>query len=121
MDIILSTVRSLFALVYLDDVIFFSKITPDPFGQVDAVLNFLRMTAVFNRLEKCKVFVDQVAYLGHIILPAKLAIAAKTCEAVKNFKTLKTKRTNDASWDFAMYLAAFSHILPEYRLRYIIS
>lgn len=79
MNTILACLRLQVPLVYLDDVIIFSKTTADHLEHFDAVLQLLLRAGVSIRLDKCKFFSDQVEYLCHAILHGKLAVSSKTC------------------------------------------
>ena len=90
MDILLAGYRWKTCLVYLDDVIIFSKTFDDHVQDVRNVLNCLKAAGFSLKLSKCSFFKDEVDYLGHVVKPGKLAVAQKTTEAVKNFKPLET-------------------------------
>jgi len=82
LDMILSGVRWQSCLIYLDDVIIFSRSREDHLQQVDQVLGLLRAAGVTLKLAKCHFFKDRVDYLGHVILPGRLSVAAKATEAI---------------------------------------
>ena len=83
LDIILSGVRWQVCLVYLDDVIVFSKTYDEHVEHLDRVLTLLRDAGVSLKLAKCKFFQDRVEYLGHVISPGKLAVADKYADALR--------------------------------------
>ena len=90
MDVILSSVRWQFALVYLDDVIIFSRSVEEHFAHVRTVLSLLQKAGVTLRIDKCCFFSATVDYLGHVIHPRRLAVSKRTCDAVSAFKPPKT-------------------------------
>ncbi len=73
-DIILSGYKWDTCLVYLDDVIVFSRTLGDHIEHVDAVLTALRGAGVSLKLRKCQFFTDRIRYLGHIIRPGTLEV-----------------------------------------------
>ena len=75
LDIILSGVRWQTCLIYLDDVIIFSKDIDSHLKDVDEVLQLLHQAGVTLKLKKCSWFTKKVHYLGHHITPGKLAVA----------------------------------------------
>jgi len=83
LDIILSGVRWQTCLIYLDDVIVFSKTHDDHILHVDQVLELLRTAGVTLKLPKCHFFQPKVDYLGHVIMPGKLAIAGTATAAIR--------------------------------------
>ena len=56
-------------LAYLDDVIVFSKRRDEHVNDLRAVLDRIRDAGLKLKLAKCKLFCEQVLYLGHIISP----------------------------------------------------
>ena len=81
LDIILSGVRWQSCLIYLDDVIIFSKDMETHVKDVTKVLDLLREAGVTLKLKKCSWFTNKVHYLGHVITPGKLSVATKPTEA----------------------------------------
>ena len=75
LDIILSRVRLQTCLIYLDDVIVFSKDAETHLRHVDEVLQLQRRTGVTLKLRKCSFFQPKVGYLGHFVPPGKLSVA----------------------------------------------
>ena len=82
MDIILSRVRWKYVLVYLDDIIIFSRGVQQHLSHLESVLRLLQAAGATLQLPKCHFFQRQVKYLGHIIRPGKLAIYGKNLEAI---------------------------------------
>ncbi len=56
-----------FCLVYLDDIIVYSRSLDDHFVHVAKVLERLRIHNLTAALEKCRFAVDRLEYLGHVI------------------------------------------------------
>ena len=84
LDIILSGLRWQTCLIYLDDVIVFSKDTKEHVSHVDQVLTLLRQAGVSLKLKKCEFFQPRVDYLGHVITPGKLAVATENTKAFEH-------------------------------------
>jgi hypothetical protein len=82
MDVLLAPVLWSKAIVYLDDIIIFSSSVEAHIRDVDQVLSFLEHTGVSLNLKKCAFFRRRVEYLGHIVQPGKLSMAAKKMAAV---------------------------------------
>ena len=85
LDIILSGVRWKTCLVYIVDVVIFSKTEEERFTQVSHVLTLLAEAGVKLKLKKCFFFHQRVEYLGHVITPGRLSVAndAKATCAVR--------------------------------------
>ena len=56
-----------YCLVYIDDIIIFSKSVEDHISQLDAVLSTLREHNLFCQLPKCTWAQKRIKYLGHIV------------------------------------------------------
>ena len=85
LDIFLSCVRWNTCLVYIDDLVIFSKTEEEHFTQVSHVLDLLEEAGVKLKLKKCFFFRQRVEYLGHVITPGRLSVAndAKATCAVR--------------------------------------
>ena len=81
LDIIRSVVRWHTCLIYLFDVIVFSRNAETHLRHVDEVLRLLRRTVVTLKLLKCSLFQPKVEYLGHAITPGKLSVAVDNSKA----------------------------------------
>ena len=91
MDIILARVRWRFVLVYLDDIIIFSRGAEEHLSHLESVLKLLQEAGATLRIPKCHFFKEQVKYLGHILRPGKLAIYGRNLEAINKAMPPKNK------------------------------
>jgi Reverse transcriptase (RNA-dependent DNA polymerase) len=85
-DINLSGLTRKTCLVYLDDIIVFSKTPAEQIAHFDAVLNRLYLAGLTLNLNKCHFFNETLDYLGHVIRPGQLSVAEKTTAALKDTK-----------------------------------
>ena len=72
LDIILVAHKWQRCLIYIDDIIIFSKTHEEHFEDVEKVLAALHEANVSIKLRKCDFFTKTVKYLGHIVEPGKL-------------------------------------------------
>lgn len=86
LDIVLSGLRWQICLVYLDDVIVYSRTAEEHLGHLDRVLSLLRGAGISLKLPKCHFFQEKVDYLGHVVTPGKLAVAQRNADAFKTAK-----------------------------------
>lgn len=91
MDLILSQYTWQSCLVYLDDVIVLSKNLTDHIGHVERILGANPSAGFSLKLSKCSFFVKSVDYLGHKVMPGKLAVAQRTIDAVQGFRNPSTQ------------------------------
>ena len=90
LDIIFSGVRWQICLVYLDDVIVFSRTQDEHAEHLGTVLSLLRSAGISLNLKKCSFFPPKVHYLGHVICPGKLSVAEEAADAFKTFTFPRT-------------------------------
>jgi hypothetical protein len=79
------------ALVYLDDVIIYSRTIEDHMRHIQCVLNLLREGGLKIKLSKCLFLQKAVKYLGHIISEDGLRPDPKLTEAIRNYPTPQNK------------------------------
>ena len=77
MDILLSEVQWESVIVYLDDVIIFSRTFEDLVSHLEVVLRNLGEACATLMFSKCHFVRQSVDYLGHTILPHKLQVQYK--------------------------------------------
>jgi hypothetical protein len=83
LDMIVAGVKWMYALVYLDDVIIYSRTFEDHLKHVSHVLALLKGAGVSLKLKKCYFFKSEVEYLGHIVTPGRLHVSDKNVVALK--------------------------------------
>ena len=69
LDMILSGVRWTTCLIYIDNVIIFSKTLEEHIRHTDEVLGLLKEAGVSLKLKKFHFFQSKVDYLGHVVFP----------------------------------------------------
>ena len=90
LDIILSGVRWQICLLYLEDVIVFSRTHAEHARHLDTVLGLLRSAGISLKLKKCSFFRSKVHYLGHVISLGKLSVPEAAADAFKTFTFPRT-------------------------------
>lgn len=89
-DIILSTRKWIFCMVYLDDIIIISYNIDDHLKHILKVLTPLRQAVMTLRVNKC--FMQKgIEYLGHIVEPHELHVANKVIDTVQEMEPPYTK------------------------------
>jgi hypothetical protein len=91
MNNLLQPVIHKFALVYLDDVIIYSRTIDEHIKHIQCVLNLLREGGLKIKLSKCLFLQKAVKYLGHIISENGLRPDPKLTEAIRNYPTPQNK------------------------------
>ena len=72
-------------LIYLDDIIIFSKDVPTHIARLATVLQRLKEAGLKLKPGKCNLFTQEVEYLGHIVSSEGVATDPKKIEAVVNW------------------------------------
>lgn len=94
MDVVLSTVKWNFAIVFLEDIIVFSKSPDEHIEQVSEIFFLLCDASVTLKLKTCRFFSDAIDNLSHVKRPIRLEIATYTTNAIRQLQQKKslTKR-----------------------------
>jgi len=117
MDILLSGLKWKTCLVYLDDIIIFSKSEEEHARHLDQVLTLLAGAGLSLNLKKCHFFRDTVDYLGHVIRLGKLQVATKIRKLSEPHDLPGLSRNFVPSWASATFTVALSQDLPSMPLR----
>ncbi len=112
LDTILSGYRWQTCLVYLDEVIVFSRTFEEHVHHVCEILSVLKNDGLSLKLRKRHFFKESVDYLGHIIGPRKLQVALKNTEAISQADTLRRKPNCRPFWDCAMSTGGWYRTSP---------
>ena len=76
-------------LVFLDDILVYSKNEEEHEEHLSLTLQLLREHQLYAKLSKCEFYRDRIQYLGHIISKEGLCIDLEKIEAIKNWPTPK--------------------------------
>ena len=95
-EIILSRVKWETALVYLDDVIVYSRTVTEHMAHVREVLWLLHTAGVSLKLAKCAFFDTSLTYLWHVIRRGRLEVERRNFIAIERAR-LRTRQSRDTS------------------------
>ena len=74
-------------LVYLDDILIYSKTAEEHVRHVTEVLKILRANKFYAKISKCQFMTDHLLYLGHMVTPEGLRPDPAKVEAIKTWPT----------------------------------
>lgn len=74
-----------FVIVYLDDILIFSKTPEEHLEHVNKVLTALKKARLFAGLDKCAFAMKEVTFLGHIVSGDGIKMDPKKVEAVREW------------------------------------
>ena len=94
-------------IIYLDDVIVFSKTPKDHIERLRGVFHKLFLAGLKLKPRKCKFFKSKIAYLGHIVSAKGIETDLKKVEAVKNWTIPKTVTDVRSFLGFTNYYRRF--------------
>jgi hypothetical protein len=98
-------------VIYLDDILIFSKNQEDHEKDIKEVLRKLAANQLFCKLSKCSFHVDTVDYLGLVISPRGISMEEKKVQAVKEWPTPQNVKQIQSFLGFANFLR---HFIPNY-------
>ncbi|KAL5570722.1 hypothetical protein UlMin_020319 [Ulmus minor] len=75
-----------FVIVFIDDILVYSKSTKEHEEHLRLILQTLRDHQLFAKFKKCEFWLNQVAFLGHVISKDGVAVDPSKVEAVENWK-----------------------------------
>ena len=81
-----------FVLVYLDDILIFSKSAEEHLTHIRQVLDILRAQKFYAKLHKCHFNETSIKYLGHIISADGIRVNPEKIQAVKDWPRPKDVR-----------------------------
>ncbi|TMC19484.1 MAG: hypothetical protein E6J34_15270 [Chloroflexi bacterium] len=101
-------------IVYLDDILVYSKNKEEHEQHLRQVLQRLKNNQLYAKLSKCTFFTNSIEYLGHIVDGEGLRPNPRLVQALKDFPQPKTLKELQSFLGLANYyrkfIANFSHI-----------
>ena len=73
-----------FVLIFLDDILVYSKNEKEHEENLRLTLQLLREHQLYAKLSKCDFYRDRIQYLGHIISNEGIYVDPKKIEAIMN-------------------------------------
>ncbi|KAL5554726.1 hypothetical protein UlMin_042127 [Ulmus minor] len=75
-----------YVIVFIDDILVYSKSAEEHEEHLRLILQTLRDHQLFAKFKKCEFWLNQVAFLGHVISKDGVAVDPSKVEAVENWK-----------------------------------
>ena len=75
-----------FVIVFIDDILVYSKSEKEHAKHLRLILRTLRNAQLFAKFSKCEFWLDKVGFLGHIVSAEGVSVDPQKVEAVSNWK-----------------------------------
>lgn len=87
METVLGELRRKICLVYIDDIIVYSPSVTQHFCDLQTILHRLEAAGLTINLEKCKFFLPEITFLGHVVNAKGITADPSKVEAILSFPT----------------------------------
>ena len=79
-----------FVVVFIDDILIYSKNKEEHAQHLWIVLTRLREHKLYAKFSKCEFWLDRVQFLGHVLTPEGISVDPSKVQDVLNWKSLKS-------------------------------
>src|SRR4051812_49989435 len=79
-----------FTVVFIDDILIYSKLESDHAKHLKLVLQVLKEKKLYAKLSKCEFWLKEVSFLGHIISGDGIVVDPSKVEVVLGWETPKS-------------------------------
>ncbi|GJQ99754.1 putative reverse transcriptase domain-containing protein [Tanacetum coccineum] len=76
-----------FIIVFIDDILIYSKSEEEHEAHLKAILDLLKEEKLYAKFSKCKFWLKEVQFLGHVVNRDGIHVDPSKVESVKNWKT----------------------------------
>ena len=90
MNEVLKAFLGRFVVVYLDDILVYSRSMEEHFDHLRKVFATLRMQKLYGKKEKCAFLVESVVFLGYVVSKDGVSVDQTKIEAIKSWPSPKT-------------------------------
>jgi len=79
-----------FVVVFIDDILIYSKNREEHAEHLRVMLDVLREHQLYGKLSKCEIWLEEVQFLGHVISAQGIAVDPTKIETVMNWERPQT-------------------------------
>ena len=106
---IFSDLLEIFVVVYLDDILVYSKSLEEHIGHVTQVLHRLRNNNLYAKASKCVFHTNTVDYLGYVVSPEGLSMDQSKVARILDWPEPSSIKTLQSFLGFANFYRKFIH------------
>jgi len=81
---------NIFVVVFIDNILVYSKTKEEQEGHLKVVLHTLRNRQLYAKLSKCEFWLEKVSFLGHVISQGGIVVDPSKIEVVLEWKSPKS-------------------------------
>ena len=102
-----------FVIVFLDDILIYSKTIEDHVVHLRKVLQKLREHQLFAKASKCEIAYESIEFLGQQVTPARMSPTKVKIKAVREWNTPQDVKDVRSFLGFANYYWRYVHQFAE--------
>ena len=96
-----------FVIVFIDDILVYSRSELELERHLDSVLQTLRQHQLYAKFDKCEFWLSRVGFLGHVVFADGIYVDSKKVEAVANWEKPTTVKEVQSFLGLAGYYRRF--------------
>ncbi|GKC78246.1 putative reverse transcriptase domain-containing protein [Tanacetum coccineum] len=89
-----------FFIVFIDDILIYSKTKEEHKVHLKLVLELLRKEKLYAKFSKCEFWLQEVNFLGHVVNQSGIHVDPSKIEAVKNWKAPTTPSEKNQKYEW---------------------